>query len=291
MIFSMTGYGKATCLLPNKKITIEMKSLNSKQLDLNVRIPSLYREKEIEVRNEVSARLLRGKVDVSFYVESAISDKVTQINRQVIEGYHRQLMPIAQDLNLSNSSDLLSIIMSLPETVKTEQAELDEQEWASIKTTLIQAIEQLNDFRRQEGDALKRELQGRVERITQLMSEVEPHEKARIEKIKTRLHENLQELAGKFSVDDNRFEQELIFYLEKLDITEEKVRLTNHIQYFYETMNEAEASGKKLGFIAQEMGREINTMGSKANDAAMQRIVIQMKDELEKIKEQSLNVL
>ena len=291
MIHSMTGYGKAICQLPNKKINIEIKSLNSKQLDLNMRMPSLYREKEIELRNEVALRLVRGKVDLSFYVESATSDKVTQINRQVIEGYYHQLMPIAEGLNLTAGTDLLRIIMSLPETVKTEQAELDEQEWAAIKVAVNQALDQLQVFRQQEGDSLNREISMRIDNIYRYSQQVEPLEKERIEKIRTRLHENLAELAGKYSLDENRFEQELIFYLEKLDITEEKVRLANHISYFLETMAEAEPSGKKLGFIIQEIGREINTMGSKANDAALQRIVIQMKDELEKIKEQILNVL
>lgn len=291
MIHSMTGYGKAICQLPNKKINIEIKSLNSKQLDLNMRMPSLYREKEIELRNEVALRLVRGKVDLSFYVESATSDKVTQINRQVIEGYYHQLMPIAEGLNLTAGTDLLRIIMSLPETVKTEQAELDEQEWAAIKVAVNQALDQLQMFRQQEGDSLNREISMRIDNIFNYSQQVEPLEKERIEKIRTRLHENLAELAGKYSLDENRFEQELIFYLEKLDITEEKVRLANHISYFLETMAEAEPSGKKLGFIIQEIGREINTMGSKANDAALQRIVIQMKDELEKIKEQILNVL
>lgn len=291
MIHSMTGYGKAICQLPNKKINIEIKSLNSKQLDLNVRMPSLYREKEIELRNEVALRLVRGKVDLSFYVESATSDKVTQINRQVIEGYYQQLMPIAEGLNLTAGTDLLRIIMSLPETVKTEQAELDEQEWAAIKVAVNQALDQLQEFRQQEGDSLNREISMRIDNIYRYSQQVEPLEKDRIEKIRARLHENMAELAGKYALDENRFEQELIFYLEKLDITEEKVRLANHISYFLETMAEAEPSGKKLGFIIQEIGREINTMGSKANDAALQRIVIQMKDELEKIKEQILNVL
>ncbi len=291
MIYSMTGYGKATCQLSGKKINLEIKSLNSKQLDLNIRMPSLYREKEIELRNDVAVRLVRGKVDLSLYVESALSDKVTQINRQVIEGYYNQLMPIASDLNLSKETDLLRIIMSLPETVKTEQAELDEAEWVAVKVAINQAIDQLLKFRQQEGDSLNKEITQRIDNISDLLVLVEPLEKERIEKIRVRLHDSLDELAGKYSIDENRFEQELIFYLEKLDITEEKVRLRNHINYFKETMAEVDPSGKKLGFIVQEIGREINTMGSKANDAALQRIVINMKDELEKIKEQILNVL
>jgi len=287
----MTGYGKASCELPNKKITIEIKSLNSKQLDLNTRIPGMYREKELEIRNEVSNQLVRGKVDLSFYVESATSDKVTQINRQIIEEYYRQLFPIAQSLGVDDKTDFLRIIMPLPETVKTEQAELDESEWIQIKQTVVKAIDTLQLFRKQEGEMLEKEIKMRIDNIGDLLKQVEPLEKERIDKIRTRLRENLEELAGKYQVDENRFEQELIFYLEKLDITEEKVRLTNHLSYFYETMADKEPSGKKLGFIAQEIGREINTMGSKANDAGMQRLVIQMKDELEKVKEQILNIL
>jgi uncharacterized protein (TIGR00255 family) len=291
MIYSMTGYGKAVCELPNKKISIEIKSLNSKQLDLNTRIPSLYREKDLEMRNEISNKLVRGKIDVSFYVESNASDKVTQINRQVVESYFQQLNPIAEQLNLQNNSDLLRIIMALPDTVKTEQAELDETEWAAISATIGKAIDNLIQFRLQEGNVMATEISQRIGNISQLLTQVEPMEKERIEKVRARLHDSLEELAGKYSIDGNRFEQELIFYLEKLDITEEKVRLANHLSYFMDTLKENEPVGKKLGFITQEIGREINTMGSKANDAALQRLVIQMKDELEKIKEQSLNIL
>jgi uncharacterized protein (TIGR00255 family) len=287
----MTGYGKAICELSNKKIIIEVKSLNSKQLDLNTRIPSMYREKELEMRNEISNQLVRGKVDLGFYVESSGSDKVTQINRQIIEEYYKQLQPIAQGLGLDDRTDFLRIIMPLPETVKTEQAELDESEWIHIRKTLFQSLEQLQKFRQQEGAMLEREISSRIANISDLLKQVEPLEKERIDKIRSRLRDSLEELAGKFQIDENRFEQELIFYLEKLDITEEKVRLTNHLTYFIETIADKEPSGKKLGFIAQEIGREINTLGSKANDAAIQRMVIQMKDELEKIKEQILNIL
>lgn len=291
MVYSMTGYGKSVCDLPNKKINIEIKSLNSKQLDLNVRVPAIYREKELEIRNEINSKIKRGKVDFSFFAESAVSDKITQINKPVIDEYYKQLKDISDGWGLNNQPDYLRTIMPLPETVKTELAELDESEWHKILLSIKDAIEKINDFRSQEGKSLEKELSGRINNIRNLLEEVKPHEAGRIEKIKTRLKEGLEELAAKNQVDDNRFEQEMIFYIERLDITEEKVRLTNHLDYFMETMTQDEPVGKKLGFISQEIGREINTLGSKANDAILQRIVIQMKDELEKIKEQILNVL
>jgi uncharacterized protein (TIGR00255 family) len=291
MIYSMTGFGKAICELPNKKVSIEIKSLNSKQLDLNARIPNIYRDKELILRNEIGTRLVRGKIDISMYVESGTSDKVTQINRQVIEEYYHQLLPIASSLGLNERTDFMRIIMPLPDTIKTEQAELDETEWAQVMKAVNMAIKNIESFRAQEGAVLEKEVLQRIGNIRKLMAQVEPFEKERLEKIKVKLREGLEELSGKIQVDANRFEQELIFYIEKLDITEEKVRLSTHLDYFDETMNDAEAAGKKLGFITQEIGREINTMGSKANDAVIQRIVIQMKDELEKIKEQTLNIL
>lgn len=291
MIYSMTGFGKAVCELPNKKVSIEIKSLNSKQLDLNTRIPLVYREKELVLRNEISSRLVRGKVDLSMFVESAVSDKITQINSQIIEEYYKQLLPIADNLGLADKTDFLRIIMPLPETVKTEPAELDEEEWKLVMRAVDKAIANIERFRAQEGSVLEKEITQRIDNIRNLLAQVVPLEKERIAKIRVRLRESLEELAGNYSVDENRFEQELIFYLEKLDITEEKVRLTNHLDYFNETIGDKEPAGKKLGFITQEIGREINTLGSKANDAAIQRIVIQMKDELEKIKEQILNIL
>ena len=291
MIFSMTGYGKATCTLPQKKINIEIRSLNSKQLDINSRIPGLYREKEIEIRNKISNRLYRGKVDISFSVEAEIPDRVTKINQQIIESYFQQLKPVADKLNIDQTSDFLRVIMPLPDTTKTEQAELNEQEWLELSKSIDSAIDDIITFRQQEGKALSREVTQRIDNIRKLLSEIEPHEKERIERIKERIRENLQTIAEKGSVDENRFEQELIYYIEKLDVTEEKVRLANHLDYFIETLTSDKPIGKKLGFISQEIGREVNTLGSKANDAALQRIVIQMKDELEKIKEQILNVL
>ncbi len=291
MIFSMTGYGKATCTLPQKKVNIEIRSLNSKQLDINSRIPGLYREKEIEIRNKISNRLYRGKVDISFFVEAETPDRVTKINQQIIESYFQQLKPIADKLNIDQTSDFLRVIMPLPDTTKTEQAELDEQEWKELSKSVDSAIDDIITFRHQEGEALSREVTQRIDNIRKLLTGVEPHEKERVEKIKDRIKESLQSIAEKGNVDENRFEQELIYYIEKLDVTEEKVRLANHLDYFIETLNSDKPIGKKLGFISQEIGREVNTLGSKANDAALQRIVIQMKDELEKIKEQILNVL
>ncbi len=287
----MTGYGKATCTLPQKKVNIEIRSLNSKQLDINSRIPGLYREKEIEIRNKISNRLFRGKVDFSFFVEADTPDRVTKINQQIIESYFQQLKPLAEKLNIDQTSDFLRVIMPLPDTTKTEQAELDEGEWKELLKSIDSAIDDIITFRQQEGEALNREVTQRIDNIRKLLEKIEPHEKERIEKIKERIKEGLQAVADKNSVDENRFEQELIYYIEKLDVTEEKVRLANHLDYFIETLESDKPVGKKLGFISQEIGREVNTLGSKANDAALQRIVIQMKDELEKIKEQILNVL
>lgn len=291
MIHSMTGYGKAICELPNKKISIEIKSLNSKQLDLNTRLPNLYREKDIEIRSLLGNKLKRGKIDLSFYVEAATSDKITKINSGVIKEYYSNLKEVASDLNLEDTTDFLRVIMPLPDTVKVELAELDESEWKSIHATLCEAIDNIINFRKREGEALEADIRYRIEQIGKLLQEVPNYEGQRIERIKSRIRENLEEIAQKTKVDENRFEQELIFYIEKLDVTEEKVRLSNHLEYFLETMDGEESSGKKLGFISQEIGREINTLGSKANDADIQKLVIRMKDELEKIKEQILNVL
>ncbi len=291
MIVSMTGYGKAVCELPQKKITIEIKSLNSKQLDLNTRLPNIYREKELEIRNDINNKLFRGKVDISFYIDSAVSEKQAQINTPVIETYYNQLLPLAQKFNQEERTDFLRIILTLPDSIKVEQADLDETEWVRIKASLQDAIDQLIVFRTQEGAVLEADIRKRIKTIDGLLNEVTPFEKERIEKLRTRIRENLEDLIDKSKIDENRLEQEFIFYIEKLDVTEEKVRLRNHLNYFIETMDIEEQPGKKLGFIAQEIGREINTLGSKANDANIQRIVIQMKDELEKIKEQMLNVL
>ncbi len=291
MINSMTGFGKATCELPDKKISIEIKSLNSKQLDVNMRLPNLYREKDLVMRNELANKLGRGKVDVGFYIDFLGAEKNASINNQVIESYYNQLLPLSDKLGLTEKTDLLRAIIPLPDTVKIEQAELDEEEWKLIFSAFKEALDKLIVFRKQEGTVLKNDIINRIENIKTLQSKVEPFEKERIEKVRERILDQLNELRDKIKMDENRFEQEMIFYLEKLDITEEKVRLTNHLEYFLETVNNEELVGKKLGFISQEIGREINTMGSKANHSEIQKLVIQMKDELEKIKEQSLNIL
>ncbi|MCW3785406.1 YicC/YloC family endoribonuclease [Plebeiibacterium sediminum] len=291
MIKSMTGFGKATCELPGKKISIEIKSLNSKQLDVSMRLPNIYREKDLILRNEIATKLGRGKVDVGFYIDFLGNEKNTSINAHVIENYFNQLSPIADKLGLIDKTDILRAIMPLPDTIKTEQAELDDEEWKKIAKTFSEALNCLNEFRTQEGQTLKNDITSRIENIRSLSLQVEPYEKERIEKIRERILDQLNELKEKIKVDQNRFEQEMIFYLEKLDITEEKVRLANHLDYFLETIANEEMVGKKLGFITQEIGREINTLGSKANHSEVQKLVIQMKDELEKIKEQNLNIL
>jgi len=287
----MTGFGKAICELPDKKISIEIKSLNSKQLDVNMRLPNLYRQKDLVLRNELSSQIGRGKVDVGFYIDFHGSEKNAIINAPVIENYYNQIKPISDKLGLSDNADILKTIMPLPDTVKIEQNELDEEEWKLIFSSFKEALSNINEFRAQEGEVLKVDIVERIENIRSLMLQIEPYETERIEKVRTRILDQLNELKDKITIDQNRFEQEMIYYLEKLDVTEEKVRLTNHLDYFTETVEKEELVGKKLGFIAQEIGREINTMGSKANHAEIQKLVIQMKDELEKIKEQNLNIL
>lgn len=287
----MTGFGKASCELENKKITIEVKSLNSKQLDINSRIPGFYKEKDIEVRNLISQTLVRGKVEFSMYAEVNGTDHSSVINKEIVKGYFKQFSEITKELGLDQNTELLPTIMRLPDTLKTEREELDEDEWKVLLISIKQALNDLNTFRKQEGEALEGDILKRINNISELLIQVEPLEPQRIERVKTRLQNNLNELLEKDDVDKNRFEQELIFYLEKLDITEEKVRLRNHCEYFLKTAAFDEPVGKKLGFISQEIGREINTLGSKANDSDMQKLVIRMKDELEKIKEQLLNVL
>lgn len=291
MIKSMTGFGKAVFEINNKKITIEIKSLNSKQLDINARLPSLYREKEIEIRRELSDKLLRGKVDMAVYSESLGEDSSSRINEPVVKGYYEQLLKISKEKGIEVNHHTLLTTLRLPDAVKTEYETLDEGEWAIILQNIRTAIQDIESFRMQEGNALYIDIEANTKVILNLLDQILPYEEQRIENLKTRLSENLENLKLNGNVDQNRFEQELIFYLEKLDINEEKVRLTNHCNYFTETLNEPESNGKKLGFIAQEIGREINTIGSKANDSNIQRIVVQMKDYLERIKEQLLNVL
>jgi len=287
----MTGYGKALCEIGNKKLTIEIKSLNSKQLDLNTRLPGFYREKEIEVRNLISRRLERGKVDFSLYAEVTGSENNSVINTEIVKNYYQQLSKISNELGIGSKTELLQIIMRLPDVLKTEREELDEGEWKLILEGIEKSMDELNKFRAQEGKALEKDITERTQIILDLLKQVDPLEKQRIIKVRERLRQNLKELSENDEYDENRFEQELIFYIEKLDITEEKIRLANHCEYFINNLGNEENVGKKLGFITQEMGREINTLGSKANDSDMQKLVIKMKGELEKIKEQLLNVL
>ena len=285
MIYSMTGFGKSIVTLPGKKITIEIKSLNSKGVDLNVRIPSSLREKELRMRNHVAKALKRGKIDLSVYVESTGGERSAQLNTHVIEAYMAQLKSIADGENV----DLMQMALRLPESIQTERETIDETTASAIMSGLEEAVGTLQDFRLTEGQALAQDFEQRIQTIGQLMETVKTKDQERIPSVRARLLKALEDLAQ--TVDQNRFEQELVYYLEKYDITEEIVRLSNHLKYFITTMNSDESNGKKLGFITQEMGREINTIGSKANDAALQQLVVQMKDELEKIKEQVLNVL
>ncbi len=290
MIQSMTGFGKAVAELENRKVTVEVKSLNSKQLDLYVRMPNLYKEKEMEVRNLITRRLERGKVDFLIYVENIGIDTANQINQNVIESYYKQIKETASNLGIDVPSDWFQVLMRMPEVLKYEQNEADENEWRKVSEAINEAINQLLSFRKQEGKMLQSLFEEKTNNISNLLLDIEPYEKDRIEKVRTRITEALQKLEG-VEYDKNRFEQELIYYIEKLDINEEKNRLSNHLRYFKETMNAGSGQGKKLGFICQEIGREVNTMGSKSNDAEMQQIVVRMKDELEQMKEQVLNVL
>ncbi len=282
----MTGFGKATLQLPTKKITVEVKSLNSKGLDLNVRMPSLYREMELGLRNQIALKLERGKVDFSVFIESTAEQTSTKVNVPIVKAYINQLRAVYAD---ADETELMKMAVRMPDTMKIEREEIDENDWVQIQTVIEEAIQNILNFRKDEGLSLDKEFQLRIGNIRQYMTEALALDPERVQAIKDRLQTAIAEL--KVNVDENRFEQELIYYLEKLDITEEKVRLTNHLDYFLETIKGTEANGRKLGFITQEMGREINTMGSKSNHAQMQKLVVQMKDELEKIKEQVLNVL
>ena len=291
MIQSMTGFGKATTELATRKITVEIKSLNSKQLDLSARIPSIYKDKEIAVRNLLARKLERGKVDFSIYVENIGKETTSQINHNVIEGYYNQITESAKKLGVGVPQDWYQVLLRLPDTLKYEVQELNEQEWHIVEKTINEALGQIIAFRQQEGEMLHHLFEEKIGNISNLLIEIEPLEAERIDKVKQRITEALQKIED-FDYDKNRFEQEMIYYIEKLDINEEKSRLRNHLEYFIETIdNPATGEGKKLGFIAQEIGREVNTMGSKSNHAEMQRIVVKMKDELEQIKEQVLNVL
>ena len=282
----MTGFGKATLQLPSKKITVEIKSLNSKGLDLNVRMPSVYRELELGLRNEIALRLERGKIDFSVYVEMTGEQTSTKINVPIVKAYIQQMKAVIAD---ADETELMKMAVRMPDALKTERDEIDENDWTEIQKVIQEALQNIAKFRMDEGRSLENEFQLRIGNIRQYMTDALALDPERVQAIKDRLQTAIEEL--KVNVDENRFEQELIYYLEKLDITEEKVRLTTHLDYFIETIKGNEANGRKLGFITQEMGREINTMGSKANHAQMQKLVVMMKDELEKIKEQVLNVL
>ena len=292
MLESMTGFGKAAKDIENKKLTIEIRTLNSKQADINVKIPALYREKEMELRNLLAKSLKRGKIELNFRIDDQETSGSVVLNKAVINDYYSQLRETATSLNHNiERENILEIIMRMPEVLKTEVNELDEQEWIKIKETVKEALVDIQKFRVQEGKVLQNDFYHRIQIIQELLSKIEPFEKERIERVKERIKQSFKENIKDIEIDNNRFEQELIYYLEKFDITEEKVRLANHCKYFLQTMNENESQGKKLGFITQEIGREINTIGSKSNHSELQKIVVQMKDELEKIKEQVLNVL
>ncbi len=282
----MTGFGKASLQLSTKKITVEVKSLNSKGLDLSVRMPSSYREMELGLRNQIALKLERGKVDFSIFIESTAEQTSTKVNVPIVKAYIEQLRAVYAD---ADETELMKMAIRMPDTMKTEREEIDTNDWAEIQKVVIEALDYIGNFRKDEGASLEKEFQLRIGNIRQYMNDALALDPERVQAIKDRLQTAISEL--KVNVDENRFEQELIYYLEKLDITEEKVRLTNHLDYFLETINGNEANGRKLGFITQEMGREINTMGSKSNHAQMQKLVVMMKDELEKIKEQVLNVL
>ena len=292
MILSMTGYGKVVVELPEKKVNIEIKSLNSKAMDLSTRIAPLYREKEMEVRNLIAQQLERGKVDFSLWVEKKDNSDITvPVNQGAMAAYYKRLSEIVEETGIPAPQDWFNTLLRMPEVMATkdEAVELTEEEWSQVAEGIRQALQHLMDFRKQEGEALDKKFRANINRIGELLASVEPYEKERVPKIKERILDALQKLPVDY--DKNRLEQELIYYIEKLDINEEKQRLSNHLAYFISTMEGKHGQGKKLGFIAQEMGREINTLGSKSNQAEMQKIVVQMKDELEQIKEQVLNVM
>lgn len=288
----MTGYGKATAELPDKKINVEIKSLNSKAMDLSARMAPAYRDKEMEIRNEIGRVLERGKVDFSLWIEKKEgADAATPINQALVEGYYKQIRQIAMNLEIPYPDDWFTTLLRMPDVMtKTETQEVSEEEWKAVHAAIREAIAHLVDFRKQEGAALEKKFREKIDNISRLLESITPYEKERIEKIKERITDALEKTLS-VDYDKNRLEQELIYYIEKLDVNEEKQRLANHLKYFVNTLESGNGQGKKLGFIAQEMGREINTLGSKSNHAEMQKIVVQMKDELEQIKEQVLNVM
>lgn len=285
MIHSMTGYGKTILQFPAKKISLEIKSLNSKNLDLNTRMPSVYREKELYIRKIIANKLVRGKVDFSLYLEVTGEETSTKLNKPVVEQYIQQLREVVD----GDATELLKMAVRLPDALNTDRDEIDDDEWKTIEKGIVSTLEKISQYRIEEGKALENDFKIRIKNIDDLLEQVIKMDPERIENVRERLNRGIAELKEK--VDENRFEQELVYYIEKFDITEEKVRLHNHLEYFVKSLNSNDSNGKKLGFIGQEIGREINTIGSKANYAPMQKLVVQMKDELEKIKEQLLNVL
>lgn len=291
MILSMTGFGKASIDMPTKKINVEVKSVNSKQLDINFRMNGRYREKELELRQLLSKMLERGKIDISISVEYNAVTAPLSINRELAMYYYEELKKLGDAMNGNDNVDYLGLVLKMPDVMKGDSSELDEEEWTAVKRCIEEAISACTQFRKDEGEGLKNEFINRIKLITDYLKDIELFEPQRLERIRERIHNNMTELLPNVKVDENRFEQEMVFFVEKLDITEEKVRLRKHCSYFIETLNSAENTGKKLNFICQEIGREINTLGSKSNDYEMQRLVVMMKDELEKIKEQILNIL
>lgn len=293
MIKSMTGYGKAEGVVGSKKISVEVRSLNGKFLDCNLRVPGLYRQKEMSIRSKAAKEIVRGKVDINISYESLEGEQNFFINKPLVKNYYKGLSEISEEINLTeeSKSSLVATLMKMPEVMRSEKQQLTDDEWSGIAKLIDGAFNAFNSFRKEEGEVLKNEVEGRVNEIVSLLEQVIPFEEERIETVKNRIKKNIEEIVTKDGFDQNRFEQELIYYMERYDITEEKVRLKAHCEHFVATMNNEEAQGKKLGFISQEIGREVNTLGSKANHAEMQKIVVQMKDELEKIKEQALNIL
>jgi uncharacterized protein (TIGR00255 family) len=287
----MTGFGKAECELPGKKVSIEIKSLNSKQLDISTRLPSFIKEKEVDIRNEISRELERGKIDCYISTELTSEDSAHKINKDIVKSYIKQLQEIREELKLESDEQLVQVAMRLPDALKTDTEEMDEKEWDKILDSLHTAIEGVKMYRSREGNILAEDIQKRIHLILEKLEKIKLFEEARIQIIRDRITQNLRELKLDESYDPNRFEQELIYYLERLDITEEKVRLASHCNYFLEILPSSESVGKKLGFISQEIGRELNTLGSKSGDSNIQRLIVEMKDELEKIKEQLNNIL
>jgi uncharacterized protein (TIGR00255 family) len=286
----MTGFGKRTCELSHKNIIIQLRALNSKQLDVYTKMPGLYKEKDLEIRKLIAKELVRGKIELSFYIENTGEESNYRLNKELAKHYYEELSDLEKTLGIKQS-EYLSVLLKMPDVLKTELQELDETEWKKIRESMVSALKELNAYRENEGKAMEKDIVMRIKKILELLTAVEPHEKKRLETVKERITTDLKKYLTDASVDKNRFEQEMFYYIEKMDITEEKVRLKKHCEYFLEIVEQDIPTGKKLGFVSQEIGREINTLGSKANNVELQQIVVNMKDELEKIKEQLLNIL